>query len=183
MHELFFQVFDKGRMEDGAGRLIDFRNTVILLTTNVGDDIITAMCEDEDHLPTQAELEEAIRPAMLKVFPAALLGRLNIIPFYPLGRKVLRQIIDLKLKKVVRRVRDNYKAEVVLDPSLFEEIISRCNNVASGARLIDAVINNDLLPDLGTSFLEAALDGKEIAAVELGAADGSFVCKVSSREA
>lgn len=169
VHEIFFQVFDKGQMEDGSGRLINFRNTVIILTTNVGDDAVMQLCKDEDHLPSPEELEQAVRPAMLKKFPAALLGRLNIIPYYPLGKKALNSIIDLKLHKVVKRVEENYHALLEYTDAVREEIIRRCNNMESGARLIDAVVNNELLPEISGAFLRTVMEGKEFDAVQIDA--------------
>jgi type VI secretion system protein VasG len=174
VHEIFFQVFDKGRMEDGQGRRINFRNTIILLTTNVGDGIIERMCQDEENLPSPAEREEAIRPAMRRVFPAALLGRLQIVPYYPLSRSVLYRIIDAKLERIAGRVRDNYHAELSLTSAVKDEIIRRCDNAASGARLIDAVVNNTLLPELSGAFLRATMDGSALKTAVIDAADGAF---------
>lgn len=182
VHEIFFQVFDKGQMEDGAGRLVNFRNTVILLTTNVGDDAICELCADEDHLPDVSVLEEAVRPAMMKVFPAALLGRISIVPYYPLGKKALYSIIDLKLGKVRRRIRENYRAETEYTDEVRNEIIRRCNNVASGARLIDAIINNDLLPEISAEFLRNTMEGHVLKKVMIGAADGKFTYSFENRE-
>jgi type VI secretion system protein VasG len=159
VHEIFFQVFDKGQMEDGAGRMINFRNTIILLTTNVGDQTITELCMDEENLPTPEVIEAAIRPDMMQVFPAALLGRIQIVPYYPLGKKALYQIIDLKLAKIKKRVAENYKAELLTTDAVKDEIIRRCDNAASGARLIDAVINNTLLPEISAEFLRNTMEG------------------------
>ena len=169
VHEIFFQVFDKGQMEDGSGRLINFRNTVIILTTNVGDDAVMQLCKDEDNLPAPEVLEQAVRPAMLKKFPAALLGRLNIIPYYPLGKKALNAIIDLKLGKVVKRVRENYNALLEYTDAVRDEIIRRCSNMESGARLIDSVVNNELLPEISGAFLRNVMEGKEFDAVQIDA--------------
>ncbi|MCR5084850.1 MAG: type VI secretion system ATPase TssH [Succinivibrionaceae bacterium] len=182
VHELFFQVFDKGRMEDGSGRLINFRNTVIILTTNVGDDAIMRLCQDEDNYPDTKVLEEAVRPAMERVFPQALLGRLSIIPFFPLGKKVLRSIIDLKLAKIVKRVKENYRATFTYTENVRDEIIKRCNNVASGARLIDAIINNDLLPEVSAEFLRNTMEGKEMTEVTADVADGKFTFDFKFKE-
>lgn len=182
VHEIFFQVFDKGQMEDGAGRLVNFRNTVILLTTNVGDDAICDLCADEDHLPDVSVLEEAVRPAMMKVFPAALLGRISIVPYYPLGKKALYSIIDLKLGKVRRRIRENYRAETEYTDEVRNEIIRRCNNVASGARLIDAIINNDLLPEISAEFLRSTMEGHVLKKVVIGAADEKFTYSFENKE-
>jgi len=178
VHEIFFQVFDKGWMEDGAGRKVNFRNTVIILTTNVGDQAIMDLCMDEDHLPDVRTLEQAVRPAMLKKFPAALLGRLSIVPYYPLGKKVLRRIVDLKLGKVQKRVAENYRVSLEYGDAVRNEILRRCNNLESGARLIDAVINNDLLPAVSVEFLRATMEGKEMKKFILDAEDGKFIHRI-----
>ncbi|MCQ2966229.1 MAG: type VI secretion system ATPase TssH [Alphaproteobacteria bacterium] len=182
VHEIFFQVFDKGQMEDGAGRLVNFRNTVILLTTNVGDDAICDLCQDEDNLPDMSVLEEAVRPAMMKVFPAALLGRISIVPYYPLGKKALYSIIDLKLAKVQKRVRENYRAELTYTDNVRNEIIRRCNNVASGARLIDAIINNDLLPEISAAFLKNTMEGHVMKKAIVDAKDEQFTYSFENKE-
>ena len=178
VHEIFFQVFDKGWMEDGSGRKINFRNTVIILTTNVGDQAIVDLCTDEDHLPDVRTLEQAVRPAMLKKFPAALLGRLSIVPYYPLGKKVLRRIVDLKLGKVQKRVAENYRASLEYGDAVRDEILRRCNNLESGARLIDAVINNDLLPAVSVEFLRATMEGKTMKKFVLDAKNGKFIHRI-----
>lgn len=175
VHELFFQVFDKGQMEDGAGRLINFRNTVIILTTNAGDDEIMAKCMDENNLPEVEELEKACRPALYKIFPAALLGRISIIPYYPLSHDSLNHIIDLKLNKIVKRVKENYGADFTFSQAVRDEIIARCNNVASGARMIDAIISNDLLPQISMEFLQRSMENKKILKVEANCVDHTFV--------
>ncbi len=174
VHEIFFQVFDKGQMEDGSGRLINFRNTVIILTTNVGDEEIMKLCRDEDNLPSPDVLEQAVRPAMLRKFPAALLGRLSIVPYYPLGKKALNKIIDLKLNKIVKRVLENYNAELVYTEAVHDEIIRRCNNIESGARLIDSVVNNELLPEISTQFLRNIMDGHKLLRAKIDACDNRF---------
>jgi type VI secretion system protein VasG len=174
VHEIFFQVFDKGQMEDGAGRLVNFRNTLILLTTNVGDHIIEKLCADEDKLPDTALLEEAIRDDMARVFPAALLGRIQIVPYYPLGKKALYRIIDLKLAKIKKRVTEHYAAELVIADTVKDEIIRRCDNAASGARLVDAVISNSLLPQISAEFLRSTLEGKRFKKVLANAKDENF---------
>lgn len=175
VHEIFFQVFDKGWMEDGEGRKVNFRNTVIILTTNVGDSEIMSMCSDENNLPSVEELEKAVRPALYKVFPAALIGRMSIVPYYPLGTKNLNRIIDLKLNKIVKRVKENYNAVFEYTQALRDEIIARCNNVASGARMIDAIISNDLLPQVSCSFLEKTMNGRSIVKVKADCNNSEFV--------
>lgn len=174
VHELFFQVFDKGRMEDGAGKLVDFRNTIIILTTNVGDEEIFNLCEDENNYPSAEILERAIREPMQKVFPPALLGRLVVVPYYPLSKKNLYKIIDLKLKKIQDRIRQNYKAELSYNDSLKDELISRCDNSAFGARMIDSIINNELLPDLSMNFLNSVMQNKKISKLSISARDSKF---------
>jgi type VI secretion system protein VasG len=180
VHEIFFQVFDKGQMEDGSGRLINFRNTLILLTTIVGSAEIEHLCDSDDvravfkPAPTPEELEEAIRPAMRKVFPAALLGRIQIVPYYPLSKKALDSIIDLKLAKIQKRVRENYKAELVYSEAVRNEIIRRCDNAASGARLIDAIISNTLLPEISAEFLRNTMEGHILKQADIDVQDGEF---------
>jgi type VI secretion system protein VasG len=172
VHEVFFQVFDKGQMEDGSGRLINFRNTIILLTTNVGTETIEALCADTNKAPTPEELEAAIRDDMGKVFPAALLGRMQIIPYYPLGKEALYRIIDLKLGKIVRRVKEQYNASLTYTDAVKDEIISRCDNAASGARLVDSIVNNTVLPEISSRFLEAVMEGREIKEITIDATQG-----------
>ena len=181
VHEIFFQVFDKGQMEDGSGRLINFRNTVIILTTNVGDETIMELSADENNLPDTMTLANAIKDDMMKVFPAALLGRITIVPYYPLGKAATNRIIDLKLNKIRKRVMEGYHAELTCTQALRDEIIRRCDNAASGARLIDAVISNDLLPDISEKFLEVTMEGKELASVKADAADGKFVFEFTEK--
>jgi type VI secretion system protein VasG len=182
VHEVFFQVFDKGQMEDGAGRLVNFRNTIILLTTNAGDQTIEKLCQDEQNLPDTALLEEAIRDDMMRVFPAALLGRIQIVPYYPLGKEALYRIIDLKLAKIVKRVKENYKASLTYTDAVKDEIIRRCDNAASGARLIDAVINNTLLPEISTEFLRNTLEGKTLKSAVIDAAGEQFSYSFENKE-
>ncbi|MDR0721973.1 MAG: type VI secretion system ATPase TssH [Treponema sp.] len=182
VHEIFFQVFDKGQMEDGAGRLINFRNTVIILTTNVGDGVIADICADEDKLPDPAFLEGAIRPEMMRVFPAALLGRLQIVPYYPLGKRALYSIIDLKLGKIKKRVADNYRAELAATDAVKDEIIRRCDNAASGARLIDAVINNSILPEISAEFLRNIMEGHTLKRALIDVQDEQFTYTFENQE-
>jgi type VI secretion system protein VasG len=174
VHEIFFQVFDKGQMEDGAGRLVNFRNTLILLTTNVGDSTIAEMCADEGNLPDPEVVEAAIRGDMMRVFPAALLGRLQIVPYYPLGEEALFGIIDAKLGKVQKRVTENYRASLTVTGAVKEEIIRRCDNAASGARLIDAVINNTLLPEISAEFLRNTMEGRSFKTAVIDAKENEF---------
>ena len=126
VHEIFFQVFDKGMMEDGEGRLIDFKNTIILLTTNVGSDLIMNMCKDPEMMPSPEGVAKALRQPLLKVFPAALLGRLVVIPYYPLSDPMLRSIIRLQLSRIQKRIGENREITFSYDDAVVDLIASRC---------------------------------------------------------
>ena len=182
VHEIFFQVFDKGQMEDGSGRLINFRNTIIILTTNIGDSVIAQLCKDENNLPGPETLEEAIRPAMMRAFPAALLGRLQIVPYYPLGKTALYSIIDLKFGKIRKRIAETYNAEMEISDAVKDEVIRRCDNAASGARLVDAVINNSILPEISAKFLYNIMKKRILTKVSIDVKEEKFVYAFESRE-
>jgi type VI secretion system protein VasG len=166
---MFFQVFDKGYMEDSEGRFIDFRNTLILLTSNVGTDLITSLCEDEDMIPTPAGLADALRQPLLEVFPPALLGRLVVLPYFPLSPVVLRRIVELQLGRIVRRVAENYGAVLNYDAAAVDLIISRCQEVASGGRMIDAILTNTMLPELSIALIERQISGTSVVAITVSA--------------
>ena len=174
VHEMFFQVFDKGYMEDAEGRYIDFRNTLILLTSNVGTELITTLCEDEEMTPASDALAQALRPELLKVFPPALLGRLMVLPYHPLSANVLRDIVRLQLDRVVRRVADNLGALLDYDGAVVDLIVSRCQEVASGGRMIDAILTNSMLPELSTTVLERQATGGRLATIRVGADGQGF---------
>ncbi|HKE46317.1 MAG TPA: type VI secretion system ATPase TssH [Steroidobacteraceae bacterium] len=167
VHEIFFQVFDKGVMEDGEGRLIDFKNTLIILTTNVGTDLIMSMCKDPALLPEAEGIAKALRAPMLKTFPAALLGRIVVIPYYPLSDEVLGQIIRLQLGRVVRRVRDNHGVELTYGDDVVKLIASRCTEPESGGRMVDAILTNTLLPEISREFLTRMSQGTPTAKVTI----------------
>ena len=170
--ELFFQVFDKGILEDGEGREIDFKNTIILLTSNAGTDTAMRLCADPDTCPEPAALAEALRPDLLKVFPPALLGRMNTVPYYPLGDDVIKQIIRLQLGRVAKRMRENHKATFAYADDVVAHIASRCKEVDSGARNVESIITGTLLPELSTEFLTRMAAGEAIRKAEVGV-DGS----------
>ena len=174
VHELFFQVFDKGIMEDGNGRKIDFKNTLILLTSNVGTDLIMDAARDPAHRPDAEALGVALRPELLKVFPPALIGRLVVIPYYPLAPDVLGGIVRLQLDRIGRRVRDNHAAEFVYGQEVVDFIVSKCNDPDSGGRMIDNIITNTILPSLSREFLKRSLDKQEITRAVVGVAEGAF---------
>jgi type VI secretion system protein VasG len=169
VHEMFFQVFDKGFMNDSEGRHIDFRNTVILLTSNVGTDLVMSLTEDEEMAPDADGLATALRPELLKVFPPALLGRLLVLPYYPLSPTMLGGIVRLQLNRIVRRVRDNHGIVLSYDENVVEHIVTRCTEVASGGRMIDAILTNTMLPDMSVALLERQVAGEEVTAVAVRA--------------
>jgi len=161
VHEIFFQVFDKGQMEDGTGRRIDFKNTLIILTSNVGTDLIMGLSQDPKYRSDPEELATALRPELLKVFPAALLGRIVTIPYYPLSDDMLAGIVKLQLDRIGRRIRDSHDAAFVYDDAVVKHIVSRCNDPESGGRMVDNIITNTLLPALSREFLKRSLAKEE----------------------
>ncbi|WP_306148604.1 MULTISPECIES: type VI secretion system ATPase TssH [unclassified Roseibium] len=184
VHEIFFQVFDKGWMEDGMGRKIDFRNTLILLTSNVGTDLIMnaashmldapvsddpELAETDPNAPDPEKLAESLRPALLDVFPPALLGRIVTIPYYPLSPSMLGFIIRLQLNKIVKRVKQNRGAELTFGEDVVSYIVSLCQDPDSGGRMIDNILTNDLLPKLSRAFLTSEMNGEELVSVGLTA--------------
>jgi type VI secretion system protein VasG len=174
VHEIFFQVFDKGMMEDGEGRLIDFKNTLILLTTNVGSDLIMNMCKDPDLLPDTEGMAKALRAPLLKVFPAALLGRLVTIPFYPLSDAMIESIARLQLGRIEKRVRSNHDVPFTYSDAVVDLIRSRCTELESGGRMIDSILTNTVLPTISEQFLTRMLEGRPVNGIRVGAADGQF---------
>ena len=159
VHEMFFQVFDKGYMDDSEGRYIDFKNCLILLTSNAGTDLITDMASDPETAPDPEALATALRPELLKVFPPALLGRLIVLPYYPLSPEMLGGIVKLQLNRVVKRIAENHKIKLSYDQAVVDHIVSRCTELASGGRMIDAILTNSMLPTLSTGLLGRMADG------------------------
>jgi type VI secretion system protein VasG len=174
VHEVFFQVFDKGQMEDGTGRVADFKNTLIILTSNVGTDLIMNMAVDEANLPDPEELAVSLRPELLGTFPAALLGRLVTIPYYPLSGKILGAIVRLQLDRIGKRFAENHGADFVYDNEVVDHIVSLCNDLDSGARMIDNIITNTLLPAFSREILNRAIDKTEIKEAKLFIKDETF---------
>jgi type VI secretion system protein VasG len=174
VHEIFFQVFDKGRMEDGEGRMIDFKNTIILLTSNVGSDLIMNLCRDPELMPDPEGMARALREPLLKAFPAAFLGRLSVVPFYPLGDEVLQLIIRLQLKRIENRIRDNHQIPFIYDDDVVGLILSRCTEVESGARMVDAILSHTLLPEISSELLSRMMEGKPLERVHVGIRDSNF---------
>jgi type VI secretion system protein VasG len=174
VHEIFFQVFDKGWMEDGEGRFIDFKNTIILLTTNAGTDLIANMCKDPELMPDVESISKALRAPLLKVFPPALLGRIVTIPYYPLSDKMLKQIIRLQLGRIQKRVRENHKVPLQFDDKVVELVASRCTEVESGGRMVDAILTHSLLPTMSREFLSRMMDGRPLSRVAVSVDGGEF---------
>lgn len=174
VHEIFFQVFDKGWMEDGEGRYIDFKNTIILLTTNVGSDLIMGMCRDPDLMPEPEGLAKALREPLLKVFPPALLGRLVVIPYYPLSDEMLSNIVRLQLGRIKKRIQDNHKLPFEFDDEAVKLIVSRCTELESGGRMIDTILTNTILPKISEEFLKCMVEGREVKHVRLKVEGSEF---------
>jgi type VI secretion system protein VasG len=178
VHEVFFQVFDKGVMEDGTGRRIDFKNTLILLTTNVGTEIIMRAA-NSDARPDPEALAAELRPALLEVFPPALLGRIVTIPYYPLSGEMLAGIVRLQLGRIGKRIEENHRAKFIADQSAIDHIVSLCHDPDSGGRVIDNVITNTILPALSREILKRSLAREEIHKAKVSSADGVFVYEVN----
>jgi type VI secretion system protein VasG len=180
VQDIFYQVFDKGRMKDGEGRDIDFRNTVILMTTNAGTETIMSLWADQSTMPDAKGLGEALKPELLKWFKPAFLGRCTVLPYFPLSEGVMKGIIGLKLRKVQKRVAEGYGAKLTFTPALIDAIGARCTEVETGARNADHIISRTLLPELASRFLERMAEGQPIRKVEVSvAADSSFVYAIS----
>ncbi|MFN0184895.1 MAG: type VI secretion system ATPase TssH [Aquabacterium sp.] len=174
VHEIFFQVFDKGWMEDGEGRMIDFKNTIILLTSNAGSELIMNMCKDPELLPDPESLAAAMKEPLQKVFPPALLGRIVTIPYYPLTDDMLARIVKLQLGRIRKRVAENHKIPFDYSDEAVRLIVSRCNNAESGGRIIDAILTNTMLPRISVEYLRRTASGEELKGIRIGVADKDF---------
>ena len=174
VHEMFFQVFDKGYMDDSEGRYIDFKNTLILLTSNVGTDMITNLSADPETAPDPDSLAQALRPELLKVFPPALLGRLIVLPYYPLSPQMLTGIVKLQLGRIKKRIMENHGIAFTYGDDVVDLIVSRCNEVASGGRVIDAILTNTMLPELSIALLERQMSGEVVTGITVGVKDSAF---------
>jgi type VI secretion system protein VasG len=174
--ELFYQVFDKGVMEDGEGRQIDFKNSIILLTSNACTDQMMLLCEDPENLPQPAELIAALKPELNKIFKPAFLGRMVIAPYHPIRDESLKRIIRLKLDKIKRRILENHNLELGYDEALVDAVAARCTEVESGARNVDNILTNTLLPDISRKLLSSMVDGGKLSAIQIGVDPaGAFV--------
>ncbi|MEQ8791063.1 MAG: type VI secretion system ATPase TssH [Pirellulaceae bacterium] len=180
VQDIFYQVFDKGNMKDGEGRDIDFRNTVVIMTSNVGTDLILRLCSGETW-PSPEELTEQLFPELMRYFKPAFLGRLTVVPFYPLDDDVMQKIVRLKLNKIARRVGENYHAEFAYTDNLVGEVTQRCTEVDTGARNVDHILTQTLLPEMSAEFLSRLGDGEAIKRVSVDvAADGKFAYDITT---
>ena len=175
VQDVFFQVFDKGNMKDGEGRDIDFKNTVLIMTSNAGTDLIDKLFADPETAPDAAGLAEALRPELMKYFKPAFLGRVTLVPYFPLSEDVIKQIVKLQLNKIAKRVKEAYRADFTYDPTLVETIAARCKESSSGARNIENILSRTLLPELSGEVLSRMAAGQDISAIAVGIAeDGAF---------
>jgi type VI secretion system protein VasG len=178
--ELFYQVFDKGVLEDAEGREIDFKNTVILMTSNVGTDTIMKLCADPETRPEPEALVEALRPDLLQVFKPAFLGRTIVVPYYPITDDVMRRIIQLQLGRIQSRLLENHRAQFSYDEALVTGIAQRCTEVESGARNVDHILTRTLLPEISREFLTMMAEGKTISRVYITvSSEGAFQYQIS----
>ena len=177
VHEIFFQVFDKGVMEDGEGRTIDFKNTLILLTTNAGTDLIMDVCKDPDNMPTTEEITKSLRQPLLQTFPPALLGRLVTIPYYPLNDDMLKEIAKLQLGRIQKRVQENHQMALNYDQDVLDLIINRCTEQDSGGRMIDMILTNTVLPTLSAELINRMIAEQPMTAIDIKVDDNNFVYK------
>ena len=174
VHEIFFQVFDKGWMEDGEGRVIDFKNTLIILTTNAGTELITNLCKDPELMPSPDGIAKALRAPLLEVFPPALLGRLVTIPFYPLSDEMIGAITKLQLARIAKRIEQNHSIPFSYDDDVVTLIAQRCTELESGGRMIDAILTNSILPQISQEFLSRMMEGNAIKKVHIAVTDNEF---------
>ncbi len=174
--ELFFQVFDKGQMEDGEGREIDFKNTIIILTSNAGTDTIMKLTADPETMPSPSGLVKALKPELDKVFKPAFLGRLVIVPYYPVRDEALKVIVRLKLGKIQRRIEETHRIALTHDEALIDEVAKRCTEVESGARNVDNILTNTLLPEVSRQILGRLAERQKLAPIHVSiGGDGEFV--------
>jgi type VI secretion system protein VasG len=177
--ELFFQVFDKGTLEDGEGRKIDFRNTLIILTTNLGTDLIMKLCADDETKPSWQGLAELLHPELLKHFKPAFLGRMKIVPYYPITDSVMRSIVNLKLSRVAKRMQENRNIVFSYGDEIVESIAKRCTEVDSGARNADHILTNTLLPEMSKEILSRMAAGEQIREVKVGLEGDIYIVAVA----
>ncbi|WP_373500439.1 type VI secretion system ATPase TssH [Desulfococcus sp.] len=177
--EIFYQVFDKGMMEDGEGRRIDFKNTLIIMTSNLGTDLIMKVCADEETMPDAPALAEMLRPELQKHFKPAFLGRLKVVPYFPITDANMRRIVKLKLNRIARRMKENRNVEFVYGDEIIDAVAGRCTEVDSGARNIDHILTNTLLPEMSKEMLSIMAAGGEMRTVRVAIAGEGFVFDIA----
>jgi len=182
VHELFFQVFDNGWMEDGEGRAIDFRNTIILLTSNVGTDLVMKLTADPELSPEPEALNKALREPLLQKFPPAFLGRLVTIPYYPLANDTLARIVRLQLGRIQKRIAEQHGIDFGYGDDAVQLVIKRCTEVESGGRMIDAILTHTVLPTVSREFLSCLADGRKLASIRLETAGDDFAYRYGYAE-
>jgi type VI secretion system protein VasG len=170
--ELFYQVFDKGMMEDGEGREIDFKNTIIILTSNACTDLLMKLTADSETTPSSEGLAKALKPELNKIFKPAFMGRLVTVPYFPLRDESMRQIVTLKLGKIQRRIRENHRIELSYDPAVVAEVAKRCTEVESGARNVDNILTNTMLPDISRYLLSRMAERQKPSAIHVSVGTG-----------
>jgi type VI secretion system protein VasG len=177
--ELFYQVFDKGMLEDGEGRKIDFKNTLIILTSNLGTDTIMKACADEETKPGWKGLTEMLRPELVKHFKPAFIGRLKIVPYYPITDENMKLIVRLKLNKIVKRMKENRNVTFVYGEDLVDSITSRCTEVESGARNVDNILSGTLLPEMSKELLSRMATGEKFKEIKVKMTGEGFAFEVA----
>ena len=182
--ELFYQVFDKGLMEDAEGREIDFKNTIIILTTNACTDSMMKMCADPETTPDPENLVKALKPELNKIFKPAFLGRMLIVPYYPIRDESLHKIIHLKLNRIKNRLYENHRVTLSYDDTLVKEVAHRCTEVESGARNVDNILTNTLLPEMSRQLLGRMAEGEKLERITVSISpDGGFVYDAGAAQA
>jgi len=173
--ELFYQVFDKGNMEDGEGRSIDFKNCIIILTSNAGTDTLMKLTADPETMPDSEGLVLALKPELNKIFKPAFLGRMLVVPYFPVRDEALKKIVRLKVSKIQRRLMESHKIAMALDEVVIEEVAKRCTEVESGARNVDNILTNTMLPEVSRQILSRMAEEILTEQVRVGVGeDGRF---------
>jgi len=174
VHEIFFQVFDKGFMEDAEGRFIDFKNTLILLTSNAAQDIITNLCSEPELIPEHTAIESALRQPLMKVFPDALLNRLVVVPYVPISQTTLQHIIELNLSRIIKRVQENHGIPLTYDKKVLALIARRCGELERGARIVESLITQEILPEIAREILIRISSGASLKRIQMSATEETF---------
>ncbi|KPA14913.1 Type VI secretion system ATPase, ClpV1 family [Candidatus Magnetomorum sp. HK-1] len=179
--DLFYQVFDKGVLEDGEGRRIDFKNTLIILTSNIATDLILKLCADDENIPDTSTIAELLHSELKKSFKPAFLGRLKIVPYYPIKQNNMKKIVTLKLNQVAKRMKENKNIQLTYNQTVVDNIAARCSEVDSGARNIDHILTNTLLPEMSKIILSKMVDDIPVLSINLSVDQSGFVIKLNNQ--